>query len=196
MDWKWNPKVIKVSYFLKLLLHWINQYLKLKRLFLKAFGDRSSWNFLLIFYDNGHSFFTGGGALLKGLDKRFPPENKASDSHCWRSTSKQLVLGTGTALKNVQNFRTYWWHKSWMLRILIFLYSWRAFYIILYLLEVTAICVDRRKPTRLKGHFLSIASSAIIGSAIKEAIQMSLISFPCWSKWSSNYWKRFLACCT
>jgi rod shape-determining protein MreB len=55
-------------------------------------------------YDNG-IHLTGGGALLKGLDKRLHQKTKLP-IHIAEDPLRAVVRGTGTALKNIQNFRT------------------------------------------------------------------------------------------
>ena len=55
-------------------------------------------------YDNG-IHLTGGGALLKGLDKRLHQKTKLP-IHIAEDPLRAVVRGTGTALKNISNFRT------------------------------------------------------------------------------------------
>jgi rod shape-determining protein MreB len=48
-------------------------------------------------------YITGGGALLKGLDKRLSLKIKLP-VHVAEDPLKSVVRGTGLALKNYQNF--------------------------------------------------------------------------------------------
>lgn len=55
-------------------------------------------------YDNG-IYLTGGGALLRGLDKRFCLKTKLP-IHIVEDPLKAVVRGTGIALKNIEKFKT------------------------------------------------------------------------------------------
>lgn len=55
-------------------------------------------------YDNG-IYLTGGGALLRGLDKRFALKTKLP-VHIAEDPLKAVVRGTGIALKNIERFKT------------------------------------------------------------------------------------------
>lgn len=54
-------------------------------------------------YDNG-IYLTGGGALLRGLDKRLAMKTKLP-IHIAEDPLKAVVRGTGTALKNIEHFK-------------------------------------------------------------------------------------------
>jgi rod shape-determining protein MreB len=54
-------------------------------------------------YDNG-IYLTGGGALLRGLDKRFALKTKLP-VHIAEDPLKAVVRGTGIALKNIERFK-------------------------------------------------------------------------------------------
>lgn len=54
-------------------------------------------------YDNG-IFLTGGGALLRGLDKRLSMKTKLP-VHVAEDPLRAVVRGTGIALKNLDNFK-------------------------------------------------------------------------------------------
>jgi rod shape-determining protein MreB len=55
-------------------------------------------------YNNG-IYLTGGGALLRGLDKRLSMKTKLP-IHIASDPLRAVVLGTGTALKNLNDFRS------------------------------------------------------------------------------------------
>ncbi len=96
------PKVIKVSYS-EIAFALDKSVSKIEEAVLKALeiappelsADR---------YDNG-IHLTGGGALLKGLDKRLHQKTKLP-IHIAEDPLRAVVRGTGTALKNIQHFRT------------------------------------------------------------------------------------------
>ena len=54
-------------------------------------------------YDNG-IYLTGGGALLRGLDKRLNLKTKLP-IHVAEEPLRAVVRGTGIALKNIDGFR-------------------------------------------------------------------------------------------
>ncbi|MGZ3822802.1 MAG: rod shape-determining protein, partial [Mucilaginibacter sp.] len=49
-------------------------------------------------------YLTGGGALLRGLDKRVAAKTKLP-VHVAEDPLRAVVRGTGTALKNIGNFK-------------------------------------------------------------------------------------------
>jgi len=54
-------------------------------------------------YDNG-IHLTGGGALLRGLDKRLALKTKLP-IHIAEDPLRVVVRGTGAALKNISNYK-------------------------------------------------------------------------------------------
>jgi len=55
-------------------------------------------------YDRG-IYLTGGGAMLKGLDKRLALKTKLP-IHIADDPLRAVVRGTGEALKNIDSYRT------------------------------------------------------------------------------------------
>ena len=58
----------------------------------------------LEFCDDNGIHVTGGGALLRGLDKRLQRKTKLP-IHIAEDPLRAVVRGTGAALKNIQGFR-------------------------------------------------------------------------------------------
>jgi rod shape-determining protein MreB len=85
----------------KLLIVWINQSRKSK-LQLWLFSSLLLQNFILISYTRG-IFLAGGGALLRGLDKRLSDKTNIP-VHIADDPLHAVARGTGIALKNVDKF--------------------------------------------------------------------------------------------
>jgi rod shape-determining protein MreB len=96
------PKVIKVSYS-EIAFALDKSVSKIEEAVLKAL-EIAPPELSADIYDNG-IHLTGGGALLKGLDKRLHQKTKLP-IHIADDPLRAVVRGTGTALKNIQNFRT------------------------------------------------------------------------------------------
>ena len=96
------PKVIKVSYS-EIAFALDKSVSKIEEAVLKAL-EIAPPELSADIYDNG-IHLTGGGALLKGLDKRLHQKTKLP-IHIAEDPLRAVVRGTGTALKNIQNFRT------------------------------------------------------------------------------------------
>jgi rod shape-determining protein MreB len=96
------PKVIKVSYS-EIAFALDKSVSKIEEAVLKAL-EIAPPELSADIYDNG-IHLTGGGALLKGLDKRLHQKTKLP-IHIAEDPLRAVVRGTGTALKNIQHFRT------------------------------------------------------------------------------------------
>jgi rod shape-determining protein MreB len=96
------PKVIKVSYS-EIAFALDKSVSKIEEAVLKAL-EIAPPELSADIYDNG-IHLTGGGALLKGLDKRLHQKTKLP-IHIAEDPLRAVVRGTGTALKNINNFRT------------------------------------------------------------------------------------------
>ena len=81
--------------------HWINQFLKLKRQFLKRL-ETTPPELASDIYRRG-LYLTGGGALLRGLDKRLAAKIKLP-VHIADDPLKSVVRGTGIALKHYDRY--------------------------------------------------------------------------------------------
>ena len=79
----------------------IKVFLKLKKLFLKAL-ETTPPELAADIYRRG-LYLTGGGALLRGLDKSLSQKIKLP-VHVADDPLKSVVRGTGIALKNYQSF--------------------------------------------------------------------------------------------
>lgn len=96
------PKVIKVSYS-EIAFALDKSVSKIEEAVLKAL-EIAPPELSADIYDNG-IHLTGGGALLKGLDKRLHQKTKLP-IHIAEDPLRAVVRGTGTVLKNINNFRT------------------------------------------------------------------------------------------
>jgi rod shape-determining protein MreB len=96
------PKVIKISYS-EIAFALDKSVSKIEEAVLKAL-EISPPELSADIYDRG-IHLTGGGAMLKGLDKRLALKTKLP-IHIADDPLRAVVRGTGTALKNINNFRT------------------------------------------------------------------------------------------
>lgn len=95
------PKVIKVSYS-EIAFALDKSISKIEEAVLKAL-EISPPELSADIYENG-IHLTGGGALLRGLDKRIHMKTKLP-IHIAEDPLRAVVRGTGTALKNLQQYR-------------------------------------------------------------------------------------------
>ena len=95
------PKVIRVSYS-EIAFALDKSISKIEEAVLKAL-EVAPPELSADIYDNG-IFLTGGGALLRGLDKRLSMKTKLP-VHVAEDPLRAVVRGTGTALKNLDNFK-------------------------------------------------------------------------------------------
>jgi rod shape-determining protein MreB len=95
------PKVIKISYS-EIAFAIDKSVSKIEEAVLKAL-EISPPELSADIYDNG-IYLTGGGALLRGLDKRLSLKTKLP-IHIAEDPLRAVVRGTGMALKNLQNFK-------------------------------------------------------------------------------------------
>ncbi len=95
------PKVIKVSY-TEIAFAIDKSISKIEEAVLKAL-EISPPELSADIYDNG-IHLTGGGALLRGLDKRIALKTKLP-VHVAEDPLRAVVRGTGAALKNIEGFR-------------------------------------------------------------------------------------------
>jgi len=95
------PKVIKVSYS-EIAFALDKSVSKIEEAVLKAL-EIAPPELSADIYDNG-IHLTGGGALLRGLDKRLALKTKLP-IHVAEDPLKAVVRGTGIALKNLKNYR-------------------------------------------------------------------------------------------
>lgn len=95
------PKVIKVSYS-EIAFALDKSVSKIEEAVLKAL-EIAPPELSADIYDNG-IHLTGGGALLRGLDKRLALKTKLP-IHVAEDPLKAVVRGTGMAIKNLKNFR-------------------------------------------------------------------------------------------
>lgn len=95
------PKVIKISYS-EIAFAIDKSVSKIEEAVLKAL-EISPPELSADIYDNG-IYLTGGGALLRGLDKRLSLKTKLP-IHIADDPLRAVVRGTGTALKNLENFK-------------------------------------------------------------------------------------------
>ncbi|MDH5599056.1 MAG: rod shape-determining protein [Cyclobacteriaceae bacterium] len=96
------PKVIKVSYS-EIAFALDKSVSKIEEAVLKAL-EISPPELSADIYDNG-IYLTGGGAMLRGLDKRLAMKTKLP-IHIADDPLRAVVRGTGTALKNIKLFRS------------------------------------------------------------------------------------------
>lgn len=96
------PKVIKISYS-EIAFALDKSVSKIEEAVLKAL-EISPPELSADIYDNG-IYLTGGGALLRGLDKRLSQKTKLS-VHIADDPLRAVVRGTGLALKNLQRFKS------------------------------------------------------------------------------------------
>jgi rod shape-determining protein MreB and related proteins len=96
------PKVIKVSYS-EIAFALDKSVSKIEEAVLKAL-EISPPELSADIYDNG-IHLTGGGALLRGLDKRLAMKTKLP-IHIADDPLRAVVRGTGLALKNLDNFKS------------------------------------------------------------------------------------------
>lgn len=96
------PKVVKVNYG-EVAYALDKSVAKIEEAVLKAL-EISPPELSADIYDNG-IHLTGGGALLRGLDKRIAAKTKLS-VHIAEDPLRAVVKGTGIALKNIENFRS------------------------------------------------------------------------------------------
>jgi len=94
------PKVIKVSYS-EIAFALDKSVSKIEEAVLKNL-EISPPELSADIYDNG-IHLTGGGALLRGLDKRLALKTKLP-IHVAEDSLRAVVRGTGVALKNLQNY--------------------------------------------------------------------------------------------
>ena len=95
------PKVIKISYS-EIAFAIDKSVSKIEEAVLKAL-EISPPELSADIYDNG-IYLTGGGALLRGLDKRLALKTKLP-IHIAEDPLRAVVRGTGSALKNIDNFK-------------------------------------------------------------------------------------------
>ncbi len=95
------PKVIKISYS-EIAFAIDKSVSKIEEAVLKAL-EISPPELSADIYDNG-IYLTGGGALLRGLDKRLALKTKLP-IHIAEDPLRAVVRGTGSALKNVANYK-------------------------------------------------------------------------------------------
>ncbi len=95
------PKVIKISYS-EIAFAIDKSVSKIEEAVLKAL-EISPPELSADIYDNG-IYLTGGGALLRGLDKRLAMKTKLP-IHIADDPLRAVVRGTGIALKNLDNFK-------------------------------------------------------------------------------------------
>ncbi|MFN8437597.1 MAG: rod shape-determining protein [Cytophagales bacterium] len=96
------PKVVKLSYS-EIAFALDKSVSKIEEAVLKAL-EISPPELSADIYENG-IHLTGGGALLKGLDKRLAAKTKLR-VHVAEDPLKAVVRGTGLALKNINKFKT------------------------------------------------------------------------------------------
>ena len=96
------PKVINISYS-EIAFALDKSVTKIEEAVLKAL-EISPPELSADIYDRG-IYLTGGGALLKGLDKRIALKTKLN-IHIAEDPLRAVVKGTGEALKNIEKFRT------------------------------------------------------------------------------------------
>lgn len=96
------PKVIKISYS-EIAFAIDKSVSKIEEAVLKAL-EISPPELSADIYDNG-IHLTGGGALLRGLDKRLALKTKLP-IHITEDPLKAVVLGTGIALKNISAYKS------------------------------------------------------------------------------------------
>ena len=95
------PKVIKVSYS-EIAFALDKSVSKIEEAVLKAL-EISPPELSADIYDNG-IHLTGGGAMLRGLDRRLALKTKLP-IHVTDDPLRAVVRGTGTALKNLDQYR-------------------------------------------------------------------------------------------
>ncbi|MCP4460224.1 MAG: rod shape-determining protein, partial [Cytophagales bacterium] len=95
------PKVIKLSYS-EVAFALDKSVSKIEEAVLKAL-EISPPELSADIYDNG-IYLTGGGALLRGLDKRLAMKTKLP-IHIAEDALRAVVRGTGTALKNLESYK-------------------------------------------------------------------------------------------
>jgi rod shape-determining protein MreB len=95
------PKVIKISYS-EIAFAIDKSVSKIEEAVLKAL-EISPPELSADIYDNG-IYLTGGGALLRGLDKRLSLKTKLP-IHIADDPLRAVVRGTGNALKNLENYK-------------------------------------------------------------------------------------------
>jgi rod shape-determining protein MreB len=95
------PKVIKISYS-EIAFAIDKSVSKIEEAVLKAL-EISPPELSADIYDNG-IYLTGGGALLRGLDKRLSLKTKLP-IHIADDPLRAVVRGTGAALKNLENYK-------------------------------------------------------------------------------------------
>lgn len=95
------PKVIKISYS-EIAFAIDKSVSKIEEAVLKAL-EISPPELSADIYDNG-IYLTGGGAMLRGLDKRLAMKTKLP-IHIAEDPLRAVVRGTGAALKNINNFK-------------------------------------------------------------------------------------------
>jgi len=96
------PKVIKLSYS-EVAFALDKSVSKIEEAVLKAL-EISPPELSADIYDNG-IYLTGGGALLRGLDKRLAMKTKLP-IHIAEDSLRAVVRGTGAALKNLEQYKT------------------------------------------------------------------------------------------
>ena len=95
------PKVVQINY-KEIAAALEKSVLKIEEAILKAL-EISPPELSADIYDNG-IYLTGGGALLRGLDKRLAQRTKLS-VHVAEDPLQAVVRGTGVALKNLNAYK-------------------------------------------------------------------------------------------
>ena len=95
------PKVIKITYS-EIAFAMDKSIAKIEEAVLKAL-ESSPPELSADIYDNG-IYLTGGGALLRGLDKRLAVKTKLP-IHIAEDPFRAVVKGTGIALNDIDGFR-------------------------------------------------------------------------------------------
>lgn len=96
------PKVIRINH-KEIMLALEKSVLKIEEAILKAL-EMSPPELSADIYDNG-IYLTGGGALLRGLDKRLMKKTKLP-VHVAEDPLQAVVRGTGIALKNLDEYKS------------------------------------------------------------------------------------------
>ena len=95
------PKIVKITYS-EIAFAMDKSISKIEEAVLKAL-ESSPPELSADIYDNG-IYLTGGGALLRGLDKRLNLKTKLPIDAA-EEPLRAVVRGTGVALKNIEGFR-------------------------------------------------------------------------------------------
>jgi RNA polymerase sigma factor (sigma-70 family) len=107
------PKTITISY--KEIAHALNKsIIKIEEAVLRAL-ELTPPELSADIYERG-IYLTGGGALLRGLDKRLSEKTKLP-VHVAKDPLEAVVRGTGIALKNIDKFKSESDFSTWFYRI-------------------------------------------------------------------------------